>query len=64
MQVNMTTHLGLAIWDFVDPEPFVGCTDKSWKVSFYVLDVVESGSEGVVDVDDEDLDVNMSSNWA
>lgn len=54
------THLGLAVGDFVDSEPLVGSSDESREVSLDVLNVVELGGEGVVDVDDDDLPVGLS----
>jgi hypothetical protein len=47
--------LRLSVGDLVDPEPFVGGSDETWEVSLDVFNVVKTGSEGVVDVDDEDL---------
>lgn len=52
--------LGLAIGDLVDPEPLVGGTDQSREVPLDVLDVVQLGRKGVVDVDDEDLPVGFA----
>lgn len=42
------------------PEPFVRSTDETGEVTFDVLDVVELGREGVVDVNDENLPVGLS----
>lgn len=47
---------GLSIRDLVDPEPFVGRSDETGEVPLDILNVVEAGCEGVVDVDDEDLE--------
>ena len=33
--------LWLAVWDLVDSEPFVGGTEKTWKVTLDVFDVVD-----------------------
>jgi hypothetical protein len=52
--------LGLAIGDLVDSEPLVGSSDETGKVPLDVLDVVELGGEGVVDVDDDDLPVGLT----
>lgn len=49
--------LGLAVWDLVDAEPFVGCSEEARQVTLNILDVVELGSQRVVDVDDDDLPV-------
>ena len=42
------------------PEPFVGSANETRKVTFDILDVVELGSEGIVDVYDEDLPVGLT----
>lgn len=52
--------LGLSIGDFVDAEPLVGCTEKTWQVSLDVFNVVELGGQGVVDIDDDDLPVGLT----
>ena len=52
--------LGLAIGDLVDAEPLVGGTEKARQVALDVLDVVQLGGQGVVDVDDDDLPVSLA----
>jgi len=52
--------LGLAVGDLVNPEPFVGSTDEAWKVSFNILNIVELGSQGVLDIDDDDLPIGFA----
>lgn len=52
--------LRLAVRDFVDPEPLVGGTDQPGEVSLDVLDIVQSRSERVVDVDNEDFPVGLA----
>lgn len=52
--------LGLAVRDFVDPEPLVGRTDQSGEVSLHILDIVQTRSKRVVDVDDEDFPVSLA----
>lgn len=52
--------LGLSVGDFVDAEPLVGGAEKAGEVTLDVLDVVEAGSERVVDVDDDDLPVGLA----
>lgn len=52
--------LRLAVRDFVDPEPLVGGTDQTGEVSLHILDIVQSRSKGVVDVDDEDFPVSLA----
>jgi hypothetical protein len=42
--------LRLSIWDLVDTEPFVCSTEEARKVTFDVLNIVELGSKGVVDL--------------
>lgn len=42
--------LGLSVWDLVDTEPFVRSTEKAREVTFDVLNIVELGSKGVVDL--------------
>lgn len=51
--------LGLAVGDLVDAEPLVGGTQKAGEVALDILDVVELGGQGVVDVDDDDLPVGL-----
>ena len=41
---------GLAVWDLVDTEPFVGRSEKAREVTLNILDVVELGSKRVVDL--------------
>lgn len=54
------TYLGLSIGDLVDSEPLVGGSDQAGEVPLDVLDVVQSGGKGVVDVDDDDLPVGLT----
>lgn len=42
--------LGLAIWDLVDTEPFVGSSEQARKVTLHILNVVQLGSKGIVDL--------------
>jgi hypothetical protein len=42
--------LRLAIWDLVDTEPFVCCTEKAWKMTLDIFNVVQLGRERVVDL--------------
>ena len=42
------------------PEPFIRSTDESRKVVLDVLDIVQLGSEGVVDINDDDLPVGLA----
>lgn len=51
--------LGLAIGDLVDAEPLVRGPQQARKVALDILDVVELGSQRVVDVDDDDLPVGL-----
>lgn len=51
--------LGLAVGDLVDAEPLVGGTQEAGEVALDILDVVELGGQGVVDVDDDDLPVGL-----
>lgn len=52
--------LWLSIGDLVDAEPLVGGTDQTGQVPLDVLNVVETGSKRVVDVDDDDLPVGLT----
>jgi hypothetical protein len=54
------TYLGLAIGDFVDPEPLVGRADQAGQVSLNILDVVQPRRERVVDVHDQHLPVGLT----
>lgn len=49
--------LGLAIWNLVDAEPFVGCSEEARKVTLDILDIIKLGSERVVDINDDDLPI-------
>jgi len=51
--------LWLSVWDLVDSEPLVGSSEKTWEVSLNVLDIVELGSQRVVDVNDDDLPIRL-----
>ena len=57
---EIPTYLGLSIGDLVDSEPLVGGSDQAGEVPLDVLDVVQSGGKGVVDVDDDDLPVGLT----
>lgn len=52
--------LGLSVGDLVDAEPLVGRADETGEVPLNVLDVVELGGEGVLDIDDDDLPVGLT----
>jgi hypothetical protein len=51
--------LRLAIGNLVDTEPLIGGTEKTGQVSLNVLNVVQLGSERVVDINDNDLPVSL-----
>lgn len=42
------------------PEPLVGSPDETGHVPLDILDIVELGRQGVVDIDDNDLPVGLS----
>ncbi len=42
--------LGFSIWDLVDTEPFVGSAEETRKVTLNIFNVVQFGSERVVDL--------------
>lgn len=52
--------LRLAVGDFVDPEPLVGGTDQPGEVALDVLHIVQSRSERVVHIDNEDFPVGLA----
>lgn len=52
--------LRLAIGDLVDPEPFVGCPDETGQVTLDILNIIQLGSERVVNVNDDDLPVGLT----
>lgn len=52
--------LRLAVGDFVDPEPLVGGTDQPREVALDVLHIVQSRSERVVHIDNEDFPVGLA----
>lgn len=49
--------LWLAIWDFVDAEPLIRSPQQAWQMAFHILDVIELGRQGIVDIDNDDLPV-------
>lgn len=51
--------LGLAVRDLVDAEPLIRGAEKTRQMALDILNVVELGSERVVDVDDNDLPVSL-----
>lgn len=51
--------LWLAVWDLVDTEPLIGGPEKARKVPLNVLNIIELGSQRVVDVNDDDLPVGL-----
>lgn len=51
--------LGLSVRDLVDAEPLVSGPQKTREVALDILNVVELGSQGVVDVNDNDLPVGL-----
>lgn len=51
--------LGLAVRDLVDAEPLIGGAEKTRQMALDILNVVELGSERIVDVDDNDLPVSL-----
>lgn len=51
--------LWLSVWDLVDSEPFVGSSEKTGKMSFDILDIIELGGQGVVYIDDNDLPISL-----
>jgi hypothetical protein len=51
--------LGLSVWDFVDTEPFVGGPQQTREVSLDILNIIQLGGQGVVDIDDDDLPVSL-----
>ena len=42
------------------PEPLVGSTDETGKMTLNVLDVVQLGCERILDIDDDDLPVGLT----
>lgn len=52
--------LWLAVWDLVDTEPLVGGAQEAGQVALNILDIVQTGSKRVVDVDDDDLPVGLT----
>jgi hypothetical protein len=52
--------LRLAIGNLVDAEPLVGGTQETRQVALDILDIVQLGSQWVVDVDDHDLPVSLA----
>jgi hypothetical protein len=51
--------LGLSVGDLVDAEPLVGGTHETGQVTLDILNVVELGSQRVVDINDNDLPVGL-----
>ena len=52
--------LWLSIWNLVDSKPFIGSSDQSWQMSFNIFDVIEFGSQWVIDIDGNDLPVGFT----
>lgn len=52
--------LRFSIGDLVDPEPFVGSPDKAGEMALNILNVVQLGRKGVLDVDDDDFPVGLA----
>lgn len=52
--------LGLAIGDLVDAEPLVRGADESRQVTLNILDIIQLVSEGVRDINDNDLPVSLA----
>jgi len=50
----------LAIGDLVDPEPFIGGSDKARQMSFDILDVIQLGCKGILNINNYDLPVGFS----
>jgi hypothetical protein len=51
--------LWLSVGDLVNTEPLVGGTQEAGQVTLDILDIIELGGEGVVDVNDNDLPVGL-----
>jgi len=51
--------LWLSVWDFVDSEPLIGSSQKTWQVSLDILNIIELRSQWVVDIDDDNLPVSL-----
>lgn len=51
--------LGLSIGDLVDTEPLVGSAEKAREVALDILNVVELGSQRILDVNNNDLPVSL-----
>lgn len=52
--------LRLAIRDLVDAEPLVSSTQKTREVTLNILNVVDLGSVGVLDINSDDLPVSLT----
>jgi len=42
------------------PEPFIGSADETGLVPFDILNVVDLGCEGILDIDDDDFPVGLA----
>jgi len=51
---------GLAIGDLVDTEPFICGPDQTREVTLHILDVIELGSEGILNIHDNDLPIGLA----
>jgi hypothetical protein len=60
VKLSSLAYLWLSIGDFVDSEPLVGSSDQTREVPLDILNIVEPGSKGVIDIDNEDLPVGLS----
>jgi hypothetical protein len=52
--------LGLAIRDLVDAEPLIRGTQQARKVTLDILNVIQLGSERIIDVDDDNLPIGLA----
>jgi len=52
--------LGLAIGDLVNAEPFVRRPDETREMTLDVFNVVELGSKGILNIDDDDFPIGLA----
>jgi len=52
--------LGLAIGDLVNAEPFVRRPDETREMTLDIFNVIELGSEGILDIHDDDFPIGLA----
>jgi hypothetical protein len=46
--------------NLVNPEPLIGSSDQSWKMSLHILNVIQLRSHGVVHIHNDDFPIRLA----